>query len=104
METTVSPADMVLLSPTTVPDYWQINIVGPKVQTFTHDSPRNVSWVCFVSYFWSSSDGQTDTDEYEPPVQCAQVGSKMKFKNSGHKLAADLKWPIIHFTLNTLQN
>ena len=33
------------LSPTTVPDYWHLNIVGRKVRIFTRNSPSNVSWV-----------------------------------------------------------
>ncbi len=33
---------------TTVPGYWQINIVRLKVQTFSHDGTRNVSW----QWFW----------------------------------------------------
>ncbi len=37
------------LSADIVQDYWQINIVILKVQTFTHGSPQNVSWVWLKS-------------------------------------------------------
>ena len=34
-------------------------------------------WILVKSEFWSSPDGQTESDAYEPTVQYAQVGSKM---------------------------
>ncbi len=51
--------------------------------------------------FGSSLDGQTDNDEYEPPVQFAQVGSKMHFSNVGHKPTADFIWPTFYFGIPT---